>query len=214
MNHQLERGGVLVREGAIVDASVVSLARRPTKTLDLLPQDRKKSEGEPDVTVTYSDDADAAWLRKGNKAYYGYKMHVATDSRDGFVLGGHVTPANHSDVKELPRLLQDVPLPPGGVVFADKGYSSQANREQLVRNGFCDGIMSKAHLGLPLSRVERRVNLLISSVRAKVERAFGTFKRNYYHLFRARYLGQDKVALELHLVAMAFNLKKCWAMVK
>jgi len=127
--------------------------------------------------VTYSDDADAAWLRKGNKAYYGYKKHVVTDSRDGFVLGGHVTPANHSDVKELPRLLQDVPLPPGGVVFADKGYSSRANREQLVRNGFCDGIMSKAHRGLPLSRVERRVNLLISSVRTKVERAFGTFKR-------------------------------------
>ncbi|KAF0235147.1 MAG: putative transposase IS4 family [Desulfovibrionaceae bacterium] len=134
-------------------------------------------------------------------------------SRDGFVLGGHVTPANHSDVKELPRLLQDVPLPLGGVVFADKGYSSRANREQLVRNGFCGGIMCRAHRGLPLSRVERRVNRLISSVRAKVERAFGTFKRTY-HLCRARYLGQDKVELEFHLLAMAFNLKKCWGMVK
>ncbi|KAF0235148.1 MAG: transposase IS4 [Desulfovibrionaceae bacterium] len=80
MNHQLERGGVLVREGAIVDASVVSSARRPTKTLELLPQDREESEGEPGVTETYSDDAEAAWLRKGNKAYYGYKMHVATES--------------------------------------------------------------------------------------------------------------------------------------
>ncbi|KAF0235150.1 MAG: putative transposase IS4 family [Desulfovibrionaceae bacterium] len=99
-------------------------------------------------------------------------------------------------------------------MFADKGYSSRANREQLARNGFCDGIMSKAPRGLPLmSRVERGVNRLISSVRAKVERAFGTFKRNY-HLCRARYLGQDKVELEFHLVAMAFNLKKCWAMVK
>jgi len=42
----------------------------------------------PDVTISYSDDADAAWLRKGNRAYYGYKIHSATDSRDGFVLGG------------------------------------------------------------------------------------------------------------------------------
>jgi len=73
--------------------------------------------------------------------------------------------------------------------------------------------MSKAHRGLPLSGIERRVNRLISSVPAKVERAFGTFKRNY-HLCRARYIGQDKVELEFHLVAMAFNLKKCWAMVK
>ncbi|KAF0235153.1 MAG: putative transposase IS4 family [Desulfovibrionaceae bacterium] len=37
LNQQHERGGVLVREGAIVDASVVSSSRRPTKILDLLP---------------------------------------------------------------------------------------------------------------------------------------------------------------------------------
>lgn len=211
LNHQLERGGVLVREGSIVDASVVSSARRPTKILDVLPTDREEPEVAPNVTTTYSDDADAAWLRKGRKAYYGYKMHVATDSRDGFVLGGHVTPANHSDIKELPRLLEEVALPPGGVVFADKGYSSASSREQVVRRGFWDGIMSKAQRNRPLSGVERKINRLISSVRSKVERVFGTFKRNY-HLCRARYLGRDKVELEFHLVAMAFNLKKCWLM--
>ena len=58
LNHQLERGGVLVREGAIVDASVVSSARRPTKTLDLLPEDREEPDAEPGITVTYSDDTD------------------------------------------------------------------------------------------------------------------------------------------------------------
>jgi len=65
-----------------------------------------------------------------------------------------------------------------------------------------------------LSGVERRVKqAVISSVRAKVEHAFGTFKRNY-HLCRARYLVQHKVELEFDMVAMAFNLNKCWAMVK
>jgi len=95
LNHQLERQGLLVREGTIVDASVVSSARRLIKVLDVLPEDREEdSDGAPDVTISYSDDADAAWLRKGNRAYYGYKIHAATDSRDGFVLGGHATPAN------------------------------------------------------------------------------------------------------------------------
>ena len=41
LNHQLERRGLLVREGAIVDGSVVSSARRPIKVLDVLPEDRK-----------------------------------------------------------------------------------------------------------------------------------------------------------------------------
>lgn len=103
--------------------------------------------------MTYSDDTNAAWVHKDRKAYYGYEMHVATDSRDGFVLAGYVTPANRSDVKELPRLLQEVTLPSGGLVFANKGYSSRANREQLARYVFCDGIMSKAHRGVPLSGV-------------------------------------------------------------
>jgi len=40
LNHQLVRDGVLILEGAIVDASVVSSARRPTITLDLLPEHR------------------------------------------------------------------------------------------------------------------------------------------------------------------------------
>ena len=63
LNHQLERQGFLVREGTIVDASVVSSARRPLKVLDVLPEDREEDAGDaPDVTISYSDDADAACL--------------------------------------------------------------------------------------------------------------------------------------------------------
>lgn len=63
LNYQLERRGLLVREGAIVDASVVSSARRPIKVLDVLPEVREEDSGDvPDVTINYSDDADAAIL--------------------------------------------------------------------------------------------------------------------------------------------------------
>ena len=59
----------------------------------------------------------------------------------------------------------------------------------------------------PQAPSEKNANRQISSVRAKVERAFGTLKRGYgFH--RARYLGRAKVELEFLLNAMAFNLKK------
>ena len=58
-----------------------------------------------------------------------------------------------------------------------------------------------------LTLTERAANRQVSSVRSKVERAFGTFKRGY-GFFRARYLGVAKVELEYLLNAMAFNLKK------
>jgi IS5 family transposase len=67
--------------------------------------------------------------------------------------------------------------------------------------------MYKAARNRELTPSEKFANRQISSVRTKVERAFGTLKRGY-GFSRARYLGQAKVELEFLLNAMAFNLKK------
>ena len=145
LNNQLQQRGLLVREGAIVDASVVSSARRPLKVLDILPQDRQEdNERGTDMTISYSDDAEAAWLRKGNRSYYGYKIHATTDTRDGFVLSSHATPANWSDTEEFVAVLDEVDAKGGESIFADKGYSSQLNRYVLQIRGVADGIMHKA----------------------------------------------------------------------
>ena len=54
LNPQLERWGLLVPEGTIVDASVVSSARRPIKVLDVLPEDREEDfDDAPDVTQLF-----------------------------------------------------------------------------------------------------------------------------------------------------------------
>jgi transposase, IS5 family len=209
----LERRGLLAREGAIVDASVVTSSRHPRKVIDILPEEREEKEVDvPDVTVSYSNDVDATWLRKGNRAYYGYKIHVATDSRDGFWLGGHATQANRSDTEKLPEVLDESGLRRGGFVYAEKGYCSHLNRHVLQARGILDGIMYKAARNRELSAAKKAANRMISGVRSKVERVFGTLKCGYGFL-RARYLGRAKVELEFMLNAMAFNLKKAVFMV-
>lgn len=224
LNRQLEAKGLLVREGAVVDASVVESQRRPRKVIDVLPEDRAEDEAEdtpeqengeseePSAKVSYSDDEEAAWLRKGRRAYYGYKIHVATDSRDGFLLAGHVTPANRSDTKEFERVVDAVPLAPGAGVYADKGYCSGANRDFLLDRELEDWTMDKAPRGGRLTDFEKARNRSISSVRQIVERAFGSLKRGY-GFARARYIGREKVEAEFRLIAMAFNLKKAARMV-
>jgi transposase, IS5 family len=137
---------------------------------------------------------------------------VATDSRDVFLLGGHATPANWSDTEELPEVLDESGLRRGGFVYADKGYCSRLNRHVPQARGLMDGIMYKAARNRELSAAEKAANRMISGVRAKVERVFGTLKRGY-GFFRARYLGWAKVELEFMLNAMAFNLKKAVLMV-
>lgn len=211
INSQLEGKGLLVREGAVVDASVVESQRRPRKVIDVMPEDRDEDADEQETAmeyrVSYSDDTDAAWLRKRNRAYYGYKLHAATDSRDGFVLCGHITPANRSDTGEFEKLVDDAGLDPGDWVYADKGYCSGKNRDILFERGLEDGTMDKTPRGGRLTEFEKARNRSISSVRQIVERAFGTLKRGY-DFFRSRYVGQAKVEGEFHILAMAFNLKK------
>jgi len=216
VNAQLEAKGLLVREGAVVDASVVESQRRPRKVIEVMPEDRAEDDdgpdSEPTVKVSYSDDEEAAWLRKGNRAYYGYKVHAATDARDGFVLNGHVTPANRSDTGEFKRLVSGAKLRRGSKVYADKGYCSGANRDLLAHRGLEDETMDKTPRGGWLTAFEKARNSAISSVRQIVERVFGTLKRGYA-LFRARYVGRAKVEGEFHLASMAFNLKKAARMV-
>jgi IS5 family transposase len=214
INGQLEAKGLLVRSGAIVDAGLIASSRRPRKVIDVMPEDRKEEETpeEPNPPkVSYSDDAEASWVRKGNIPHYGYKMHMAVGT-DGYVLGGHVTPANMSDTGEFTYLVKNLNLSPGAELFADKGYASAKNRDFLEQCGYEDGIMHRAVRGRPLTEDQSAFNKRISGIRYKVEQGFGTLKRRY-GLYRARYVGKMKTEAEFLLAATAFNIKKAVNMV-
>ena len=213
LGEQLEKHGLIVKQGAIVDASIITSSRRPRKSqiVEESPGNEDE-EQEIEVITTYSDDADAAWAKKAGKLFYGYKVHAATDAGHGFIIGGHVTPANKSDTKELKEVVTESGIGEGAMVFADKGYASTENRCDLEDGRITDGIMYKAARGRRLTGPERLMNRVISGLRYKVERAFGTLKKDY-GLGRARYMGCAKVKLEFMLCAMAFNLKKAAFMV-
>ena len=212
INEQLRSRRLLVRTCTIVDAGLISSARRARKVIDVMPEDRREEEVavSSDHKLTYSDDVEAAWVRKGNQPHYGYKMHMATDPT-GFVLGGRVTPANISDTGELITLLHGLNLQSNAEVFADKGYASARNRSYLQDRGYADGIMSRAARGRSLTEDQKDRNRSISKIRYVVEQTFGTLKRRY-GLFRARYVGRLKTQGELLLCSIAFNLRKAATM--
>jgi IS5 family transposase len=210
---QLESKGLLVREGAIVDATIIESSRRPRKVMEIMPEDRKEENTETPPVVTYSDDTEAAWIKKGKRPYYGYKAHLSVDAKDGYVLGGHVTPANVADTTEFEKLINGSNLPKDSFVLADKGYASEKNRTILKDKGYADGIMAKAVRNKPLTLIQTIFNKLISSVRYKVERSIGTLKRGY-QFSRMRYKGLKRGNMEFLLNATAFNLKKVAAMME
>src|SRR6187399_699939 len=68
INRQLEEHGVKVKnaEAALVDATIITSAARPRKTIE---------EG----AVKKSVDSEANWLKKGSKSYFGYKGFIIVD---------------------------------------------------------------------------------------------------------------------------------------
>ncbi|MCX5815170.1 MAG: IS5 family transposase [Proteobacteria bacterium] len=211
INTQIESRGLIVKKGMIVDATIIESSRRPRKVINIMPEDRKEEETDMSSAITYSDDSDAAWIKKGNRPYYGYKGHISVDAEEGFITGGHITPANISDTTEFEKLVNGSPK--GSVILADKGYASEKNRTVLANKKLKDGIMYKAARNKPLTHTQRIINRFISSVRYKVEQSIGTLKRGY-HFFRMRYIGLKKGNMEFLLNAMAFNLKKAAAMIE
>lgn len=210
---QLESKGIIIKQGAIVDATIIESSRRPKKVVDTIAEDRKEETTYKPDNITYSDDKDAAWIKKGKRAYYGYKGHICVDKKDGFIIGAHITPANTSDTKELERLIDESNLPHNSAVIADKGYASEENRTLLKNKKLKDLIMYKAKRNNPITPIQKAINRLISSVRYKVEQTIGILKR-CYNFFRMRYKGTDKGNMEFLITAMAFNLKKAALMVE
>jgi IS5 family transposase len=214
INRQIESHGLLVKEGAIVDATIVESSRRPRKVIEVMAEDRSEEETDtPPPQITYSDDHDATWVRKGKKPYYGYKTHVVVDTKEGFILNGHVTPAHVADTTEFENLMENLFLPDTSPVCADKGYASKKNRDLCADHRYEDAIMHKAARGKPLTPFQRLMNRIISAFRYRVEQGMGTLKK-HYGFTRMRYLGLSKGNMEFLLNAMAFNLKKAVRMIE
>ncbi len=213
LNRQLAAHGLMVEKAkaAIVDASVIESAARPRQTVDPIPEDRKEDET-PSPMVRQSADPDAAWLKKGKKSHFGYKLFAVVDE-DGFFRHTDMTPANQSEVSHFRQVVESMPRHQGMRVYSDKGNASAANRQFLKANGLKDGIMHKAARNKPLSERQKKMNRLISEVRYIIEQGFGTLKRSL-GFARASYFGLAKVHAQARFKLMCLNLTKAANMIE
>jgi IS5 family transposase len=188
LNRQLDARGLMVKTGTLIDASLVEAdCRRPRK-------------GEP---VEGRSDRDASWTAMKDEPFFGYKMHLAVDQGSGLVRQAILTPAHVSDKTPFLDLVQgDAPA-----VYADKGYDGWWYRQELARRGIGDGIMAGNYWRRPLDAEGHARNRAIGVVRAPVERSFAILKR-WYGYGRVRYRSLGRNALQLHLLALAMNLRR------
>lgn len=206
INRQLEAHKIIVKTGAIIDASVIDTPLKPKgKTNHKVTQDRE-DEQEVEVIKDYAEsvDAEAAWLKKGGKYRFGYKKHHVTDN-EGLVLGVLTTKASTNEVGNLEAVLDTADLPKNIPLKADKGYQSKKNAELLKKRKLKNHILKKAYKNKPLTHWEQKFNKLIGKTRFKVERTFGGIKR-WFSGGTARYRGMKKMHTQNLMEAMCYNL--------
>ena len=181
VTRQLKAKAVRVKTGTIVDATIIA----------------SSSE----------DDDDARWVKhKGRPAVHGFKAHVGADADTALVEEVAVTPANINDGRAGPAALPEKP----GEVFADSAYRGAHFREAVRLKGGTPRIVATGMWGSDEQQTLARLaafNESIHRVRGRIEKIFGTWKRSY-GLRRMRWIGIAKAAAQVHLTAIAYNLKR------
>jgi IS5 family transposase len=186
VNRQLQAKGLILKTCTLVDATLLQAARRaPAKG------DQTGGDGEAGYTV------------KQGQPHYGYKAHVAVDETNTLIRAVTLTAANVHDSREFESVVKG----DEEMVMADKAYWSRERSEWCGRHGVANGILRKPSRGEKLRDSAVRANRLFSSIRCKIEKVFGWWKRSAGYR-RVRYVGRERNRLELEFKCVCWNLKR------
>lgn len=178
---QLKAKTITVKTGTLVDATIIASASE--------------------------EDGDGRWVKhKGKPAVHGFKAHVSADATTALVEKIAVTPANVNDGRAGPEALPDDP----GEVFADSAYRGPYFGAAVRAKGGTPRVVLTGMWGRDEQETLVRLeawNQPIHRVRGRIEKIFGTWKRSY-GLRRMRWRGLVKAAVQVHLTAIAYNLKR------
>ena len=182
----LEEQGVRLREGTIVDATIIEA-----------PSSTKNRTGERDPEM--------GQVKKGNQYHFGMKLHIGVDAGTGVVHSLSTTSANVHDVTETHRLLH------GGEeqVWGDAGYIGVQKRPENLeldvdwQVAMKPGQRRKLEPDSPEALAEKDK----ASVRAKVEHPFLDVKQLFGYA-KVRYRGLAKNTERMALLLGLFNLKR------
>ena len=180
LQRQLDEKGLTVKKGVVQDASFI--------TSDPGHARADKPRGEEAKTRR---SRDGAWVKKGGRSVFGYKLHMKMDLDHGLIRELEATAANVHDSRV------DLSVP-GEVVYRDKGYQG------TVPRGW-DATMKRASRGHLLSIWDKLRNRRISRKRCLGERPFAVIKR-VFGSGHVLVTSLPRVRVKLMFACLCFNL--------
>ena len=195
----IEARGYLVKEGTIVDATLIDANRRmPPK------QTAVDAPAEPPPPRRPQEDRDATVTKKRSRTYYGYKGHIGIDRGSGIIRKQHFTTASGHDSVAAETLISGDEF----VVYGDKAYHNGRIKEYCDKRVIAFGILEQARSNRPLPHASKVANDLKEVVRKAVERTFAHLKRVHRYT-RVRSVSLLRNAADFALLCIGYDLKRC-----
>lgn len=169
INAMLEKRGLLLRSGTIVDATIIAA-----------PSSTKNSTG--------ARDPEMKQTKKGNNWHFGMKLHVGTDRR-GIVHTVLATHAAAADITQMNDLLHGDERE----IYGDQAYWKEADRQRFRDAGVRYRVNRRPTVAKPLTDHDKKINQSRSRTRALGEHAFRVVKQ-LWGFAKVRYRGIEKNA--------------------
>ena len=189
INAHLSERKLLMREGTIVDATIIAA---PPSTKNA------RKERDPEMHQT----------KKGNEWHFGMKAHVGVDADSGLVHTVIGTAANVSDIQCASQALHGEEK----AAYADAGYTGVEKRSEVVAEHAEVRWIVAAKRGKvkalpegPIKELTQKLERLKAQVRARVEHPFHVVK-NLFGFRKVRYRGLAKNTAQLHTLFALANL--------
>ena len=191
---RLDKAGLIMHGGTIVDATIISA-----------PSSTKNAEGKRDPEMHQT--------KKGNQWYHGMKVHAGVDAGTGFVHTIEGTAANVHDSAMAHKLVRD----DDEVMYGDSGYLGIDKQEVVTNDEHLSKIDYRINLRPSSLKItdkysginwDKEIEHQKSSVRCKVEHVFLIVK-NYFGYKKVVYRGIAKNMNRFNVLFACANLVMC-----
>jgi IS5 family transposase len=182
---ELDRRGLLVKDGSLIDATIIEQSRGSTR-----------DDG------TSTRDPEASFTQKHGQTRHGYKGHINAD-RSAIVTDYRFSDAAPHDS----NFIDELTARETRMVVADSAYRSAEREADLERRGVTCAIAFKRQRGQKdLPPMLKKLNRMIARVRAVVEHPFAWMRAMGYR--RVRYRGRRRNEVDFVLNLIAYNWKR------
>ena len=211
---RLEEKGLIVNEGKMIDASIVSAPKQRNNKgeNDKIKRGEQIEDWESNPNKKRQKDIDATWTKKHGRTHYGYKNHIKACVPSKLLQDYEVGTASEHDSQVL-HLLTSEEKDSNQKLYADSAYRSEKIEEELKSKKIISEIHEKGNRRAKLTSKQIKSNKKKSKIRVRVEHVFGEMTTKMRGT-KINTIGLQRAAAQIGLKNIAYNLSRAVFLLK